>query len=791
MRVSKQWLQDWVSLETSSESIATSLTMAGLEVDAIEAVASDFTGVVVGHVVSCEQHPNADRLRCCRVDVGTEVVDIVCGGSNVRSNQKVPVAQVGARLAPDFNIKRTKLRGEPSCGMICSSQELGLGDDGSGGIMELSADAPVGQCIRDYLQLDDTVFDVDLTPNRGDCLSMKGVAREVAIFERKDCQFPSITRASVTSEAALSVVIKEGKACPRYVGRVIKHISQGQTPLCMRERLRRCGLRLIHPVVDILNYVMLELGQPMHAFDLSALQGDVCVRYANPSESIQLLDEQTIQLSSDDLVIADDKQALALAGVMGGRASSVNDTTTDIFLESAYFEPIGITKTARRFGLQTDASYRYARHVDVALQEEAIERATGLILDILGGQVGPLTVQDQPLHLPSSEPIRLRFTRIERVLGVIIEQDTITDYLVALGMGVTNVEGGWDVVAPTFRSDIHLEIDLIEEVARLFRFDQIPLHAQAVSMDFPTAPQTEVPASRIKQFLVDQGYHETIHYSFIDHDLACHFANAKDLMVLENPLSKDMGTMRPSLWPGLLMTLRYNQHRQCHRQALFEVGCCFYQSQGELIQQNHLALLLTGPRSPEQWSEPQRLVDFYDLKGQVEALLGVTGAQGDWQWKVAELETLHPGQSAALYRGDDQVGWLGALHPSLAQTLDIDVPAFLFEANMEFLQSSAVVSTRAISKFPSVRRDLSFIFDQKVASSDVIQVIKQHGGSHLDVAHIFDVYQGEECGIGKKSIAIGLTFQAASRTLVDEEINQVIDIIIKALQHTLNATLRV
>ncbi len=791
MRVSKQWLQDWVSLEASSDAIATSLTMAGLEVDAVEPVASDFTGVVIGQVVSCEQHPNADRLRCCRVDVGTEVIDIVCGGSNVRTHQKVPVAQVGAQLSPDFKIKRSKLRGEPSCGMICSSKELGLGDDGSGGIMELSDDAPVGQCIREYLQLDDVIFDVDLTPNRGDCLSMKGIAREVAIFEDKKVSCLSESQIVPTIDKAVSVVIEEQSACPRYVGRVIRQVPQGKTPLWMGECLRRCGLRLIHPVVDILNYVMLELGQPMHAFDLSKLKGGVCVRRAKEKESIQLLDEQTVELTSADLVIADEQQALALAGVMGGHASAVNDQTADIFLESAYFEPIGIAKTARRFGLQTDSSYRFARHVDIALQEEALERTTSLILDLLGGQAGPLTVQEHAEHLPKSAPIRLRFSRIERVLGLAIERELVVNYLVALGMDVSEVDDGWDVVAPTFRSDIHLEIDLIEEVARLFRFDKVPMHKQAVTLDFPIMPQNAVPVSQIKRCLVDQGYHETIHYSFIDQELAGHFSNNNDLMILENPLSKDMSTMRPSLWPGLLMTLRYNQHRQCHRQALFEIGTCFYQSKGALIQENRLALLLSGARYPEQWGESQRQVDFYDIKGQVEALLDHSNSSGDWQWQVAELDVLHPGQSAALYRGDEQVGWLGALHPSLAQKLDIDVPAFLFEANMAFLQTSTVTTAQAVSKFPSIRRDLSFIFDQNTVSSDIIEIINQHGGPYLDNVHIFDVYQGDGCEIGKKSIAIGLTFQAASRTLVDEDINQVIDIIMKALQHTLNATLRV
>ncbi|MBV53861.1 MAG: phenylalanine--tRNA ligase subunit beta [Coxiellaceae bacterium] len=791
MRVSKQWLEDWVPLQATSESIATSLTMAGLEVDSVQSAASDFTGVVVGLIVACQPHPNADRLRCCRVDIGTEVVDIVCGGSNVRVDQKVPVATLGAQLGPDFTIKRSKLRGEPSCGMICSAKELGLGDDGSGGIMELASDAPVGHCIRSYLNLDDTIFDVDLTPNRGDCLSMKGIAREVAIFDGKNYQMPGITKASITSDASLSVSIKEEKACPRYVGRVIKNIAKGQTPLWMSERLRRSGLRLIHPLVDILNYVMIELGQPMHAFDLAMLNSSIVVRCAKDGETLQLLDEQTVELSTNDLVIADDVKLLALAGVMGGKASSVCDATTDVFLESAYFEPIRIAKTARSFGLQSDSSYRYARGVDVALQEEALERATGLILDICGGEVGPLTIRNALDHLPVRQPIRLRFPRIQRVLGVSIDHAQVEKYLLSLGMSIASKEDGWDVVSPSYRSDIHIEVDLIEEVARLFRFDKIPQNTQMIATQFPILSDDLLPMSQLKQFFTDLGYQETIHYSFIENAIAAHFVQDEELMVLANPLSNDMSTMRPSLWPAMLTTLRYNLNRQCQRQALFEVGCCFYQSQNKLVQQNRLALLLTGPRYPEQWGESQRPVDFYDLKGHVEAFLSNVSNHANWVWRAAQTSSLHPGQSVALYQGDNLVGWLGALHPSLAQELDIHVPVFLFEADMKYLQSVELPSAQAVSKFPSVRRDLSLIMDQQIVSSEVLRVIKQYGGPYLENVHIFDVYQGEECGVGKKSIALGLTFQAASRTLVDDDINQVIDIIMKALKNTLNATLRV
>ena len=792
MRVSQQWLRDWVSIDGSIDDLSSALTMAGLEVDSIIPVASPFSGVVVGYIESCDQHPNADRLRCCRVNLGAEVVDIVCGGKNVKAQQKVAVATVGACLGSDFKIKRTKLRGEPSCGMICSSQELGLGDDGSGGIMELPEDAPIGQCLREYLQLDDVVLDVDLTPNRGDCLSMLGIAREVASSQNQTLTPVESAKNTISIDQQQSIDVRAHQACPRYVGRIITGIPKHRsTPLWMIERLRRAGIRAIDPVVDVLNYVMLELGQPMHAFDLDKISGSIAVRYAESGEKLELLDNQTIELSEHDLIICDKQKPLALAGVMGGLDSAVTDKTSSIFLESAYFEPIGVAKTARKYGLQTDSSYRFARDVDYLIQESALERATSLLSEVLGDiQIGPLTTECQASYLPQRNSIELRLKRVERVLGVVIPPAVIQKLLQAIGMTVSLSETTCTVVSPSFRSDISTEIELIEEIARLYGYSAIPTNEQSVSLSFPKTINV-TDQHQIKRAIAVQGYQEVVNYSFIDHASADAFANGLELMSLDNPLSNDLSTMRPSLWPGLLKTLQYNLHRQCSRQALFEVGCCFSISNAKLSQSSRVAMLLSGYSHPEQWGQSKRLVDFYDIKGHVDALLASARHKVSWQWQKAENACLHPGQSVGLFEGDQLLGHLGALHPSLAQELNISVPVFLFEADLAFLQCSDIPQVEHVSKFPSVRRDLSFIINSNVMSSDMIKIIRQCDIQILDKVNIFDVYCGDECGIGKKSIAIGLTFQAASRTLVDEEINQVIDIIIKALQSGLDATLRV
>jgi len=793
MRVSEQWLQEWVKPSATTSEISETLTMAGLEVDSVVSALGDFSNVCVGYVKEVNPHPNADKLRCCVIDVGDDssLLAIVCGAPNVAPKQKVAVAMVGAVLGGDFNIKQSTLRGEPSHGMLCSCKELGMEDDGSNGIWILPSDAPVGVDLREYLNLNDNVFDIDITPNRGDCLSMRGVAREVAVFFQQELKQYSSSNTEVKSDVLFPIELQT-EQCPRYVGRVISNINaSAAVPVWLVERLRRAGMRSINVVVDCLNYVMLELGQPMHAFDLSKLSSAITVRSAQAGETIKLLDEQEITLTPDDMVIADNNGALALAGIMGGLESAVTDKTTDIFVESAYFKPIGLTKTARRFGLSTDSSYRYARGVDFKLQQEAIERATSLIIEFAGGLAGQVQEKTIDDALPVDITIELRAARIKRVLGIDISADKIAHSLTSLGMEITATDHGWQVVVPSFRSDLTKEIDLIEEIARVYRFDNIPLCIESVPFSFPEITETLISPLTIKRALVSFGYNEVVTYSFISTERALRFNDPSELMSLANPLSNDVATMRGSLWPGMLEAMLYNQHRQCSRQLLFEVGKCFLQQDGELIQPERLGLLFTGPRYPKGWSNADSVVDCYDVKSHIESLLRQTGRFDDFSWRQGSHVALHPGQSIALYDKEVCVGILGSLHPKIVKDQDVLSDVVLFEVEIASLLSAKVPVVAAVSKFPAIKRDLSLIFDDSVVYNDIRDLIKKNAGDMLSSLTIFDVYKGDGCGVGKKSIALSLTFQLSSRTLVDHEVNQVVDNIVKVLEDTFNATMRV
>lgn len=792
MKFGEKWLREWVNPEITTQQLADQLTMAGLEVDSVTQLADEFTGVVVGQIVECDKHPNADKLNVCKVDIGSGAPQpVVCGGDNVRVGLKVALATVGAVLPGNFKIKKSKLRGEPSHGMICSAKELGIDKPAATpkGIMELSDDAPLGVDLRVYMQLDDNVFDIELTPNRGDCASVKGIAYEVGVLNHIPVKPIAINPAAVSCEDTFAVAVTNSQACPRYVGRIIKGINaKAETPQWLALRLEQSGIRCIHPVVDVCNYVMLELGQPMHGFDLHKLDSELVVRNAKKNEKLKLLDERDIELQPSDLVIADDQAPQALAGVMGGFDSGVTESTQDIFLESAYFDPVVVSLTARRLGVVSDSSYRFERGVDYQLQRVALERATALLLKITGGQVGPIVEIADEHTLPTKPVIQLRRERIAKVLGIDIKDADVQRILEALDMQVDTDGLGWQVTVPSQRADITLEIDLIEELARLYGYSHIPARNLEAPLKIKQTAVTTAQ-SRIADLLVDRGYHEVVTYSFVDHELQQSLEPQLETVSVTNPISSDMDVMRSSLWPGLLQTMLYNQNRQVTRHKLFEMGLCFWRH-GKVIEQvPYLGMLAAGDYMPEQWAVDQRPIDFFDVKGDIEMLLQLTRGS-KLRCEADSHPALHPGKSAALYRDDDCVGYVGVLHPSLVKQLGLRQAPVLAQIKLSTLTGYQLPQFEPVSKFPSVRRDLALLVDETVSVREILQLIESKSDATLNKAQVFDLYQGDRIEKGKKSIALGLTFQDPSRTLVDADINSVIQSIINALKEDLKATLR-
>lgn len=792
MKFSIQWLQEWLDAPIDAKTLAATFTLSGLEVESLAPVAGEFQGVLVGVVETETLHPDAKRLHCCQVNIGKkEWLPIVCGGVNVRPGLKVAVAVVGAKLPGGIEIKQSLLRGEPSHGMICSARELGLGEDKEGHILELPPEAPVGQNLRDYLFLNDQTMDIALTANRGDCLSVRGIAREsAALFKIKYKPLKSeLTVAAIPD--TLKVELTAPERCPRYLGRIIRTINHSvQTPLWMQERLRRSGVRSIHPAVDVTNYVMLELGQPLHAFNLENIAGSIQVRMARPGEALTLLDGRQLQLSVDDLVIADCDQPLALAGVMGGAASGVAANTSHLFLESAFFAQIPLSLTARRHGVQTDSSYRFARGVDCNLPMEAMERATQLLLEIVGGQAGPIIEKVDHSHLPKPATILLRREQILRLLGMTVSDAQVVDILRALGMAVTLHPLGWQVQVPSYRYDLTLEVDLIEELGRLHGYQHIPLQTMNVPMQILPESGRQMSQSRLLEALVDRGYYEAITYSFVSSRVQALLDPERTPIALENPMSSDMDVMRTSLWPGLLQALQYNQNRQLSRVRLFETGLCFLPPPGQPEQVPMLGGVVSGSAHAEQWGTPARPVDFFDVKGDIEALLALSGI-AHYSWRVAKHPALHPGQCAELLRDGQIVGYLGALHPLCADKCEVIGPVYLFELRLDLIKSKQLNEFNVISKFPGVRRDIAIIVSQITPAEVIRQFILEKAGNLLNNVQIFDVYQGQHIEKGQKSIAFGLTFQDASRTLKDDEIQTVVDHLIDDLSRKFNAQLRV
>jgi len=789
MKFSEQWLRTWVSPDVSRDELIKRLSMLGLEVEAATKVAADFSGIVVGQVQSAEPHPNADKLRLCQVSDGEQVFQVVCGAPNVRAGLKAPFARLGAKL-PGLTIKKAKLRGIESIGMLCSAAELGLAEDADG-LLELPEDAPVGEDLRGYLQLDDLSVELGITPNRGDCLSIAGIAREVAALYNAPLQAPASAEVAVSHDKTLSIELLAPAACPRYLGRIIKGVDLSRkTPLWMSERLRRSGIRSINAAVDVTNYVMLEIGQPLHAFDLAEINGGICVRMAENGETLRLLDGQEIRLDSQTLVIADKKRALAMAGVMGGEHSGVSDTTCDIFLESAFFAPLAIAGKARQHGLHTDASHRFERGVDPSLPSRALERASELLIAITGGEAGPLSVAQSSEHLPQSAQIELRESRITQMLGTELPEADIVRLLSALGLELSEMkQGTWQVKVPSHRFDLSLEIDLIEELARLWGYDRLPSRAPSARLELKASAEGRVELSQLRQVLAARGYQEAISYSFIDPKLSALFAPDNPPLALANPISADMAVMRPTLWPGLIKALQHNLNRQQSRVRLFECGLRFVGALDNLAQQPMLAGLISGARLPQSWSNSRESIDFYDIKADVCALLAQGGAADSFDFVAASHPALHPGQTAAIEQGGKLIGFLGALHPELAKTLDISQPVFLFELQLEALLQGQLPKYAGLSRFPAVRRDLALIAASEQAAGDLLKAMREQAGDYLTELCLFDVYQPKD-NPSEKSLAFSLTWQHPTRTLTDTEINQSIDNILAAVQERFQARLR-
>ncbi|MGW7848014.1 phenylalanine--tRNA ligase subunit beta [Acinetobacter baumannii] len=791
MKISENWLRTWVNPAIDSDTLSDQLTMLGLEVDELAPVAKPFTGVVVGEVLTVEQHPDADRLRVTTVNIGSgEPLQIVCGAPNVRAGMKAPVATIGAILPGDFKIKKGKLRGVESQGMLCGASEIDL-EDKIDGLLELPADAPVGVNIREYLKLDDNVIDISITPNRGDCFSIRGIAREVAVINQLQMNEPEIKSVDATITDEKKVVINTDGA-PRYLGRVIKNVNvKASTPEWMEQALARSGIRTHSILVDVTNYVLMELGQPMHAFDLAKIEGTVHVRQAQPQEKLQLLNDQEVELQDDVMVIADDQKALAIAGIMGGLASSVTDDTTDIFLESAFFAPLAIAGRARRFGLHTDSSQRYERGVDFELPLIAMNRASQLIQELAGGEFGPITVAEKADLLPKREAIELKQAQVDQLLGYKVAAEFITDALTRLGCEVTvQADGEWSVVPPSHRYDMAIYQDLIEEVARIDGYDNIQISLP--SMDVQLAKYQDCfEIAQLRQTVVTLGYQEAISFSFADAKLEKQLNPQVSPLMLANPISSDLAAMRSTLLSSLIPCVQYNLNRQQSRVRFFELGLRFdYQNANsiqDLKQIPTLALVAVGSREPESWHAKPQPMDFFDFKGEVEEILAAGRVKVEYV--RSERPWLHPGQSAEILVDGQSIGYLGRLHPSLENELDLST-TWVAELDQAAVLQSYVSNFTELSRFPSVRRDIALLISDNINVRDIQQLIEKTGGELLDSTWLFDVYTGQGVEEGKRSLAFALLWQHPSRTLEDAEIKSGMDNIIQVLENTYQATLR-
>jgi phenylalanyl-tRNA synthetase beta chain len=806
MRIPYSWLAEWVRVPWSPKELGSRLTMAGLELEALEPAAPAFSGVVVAEILTAEKHPQADKLRVCRVSIGQGgPLQIVCGASNARAGLKSALAVVGATLPGDVEIKAAKLRGVESAGMLCSAKELGLAD-ASNGIVELPSDAPVGKALREYLALDDMVLELNITPNRGDAMSVIGVAREVAALSGGGkLMGPALlgghaSRPTTVLRDTVGVHLDAPAGCPKFVGRVIRGVNnKAVTPIWMRERLRRAGVRSISPVVDVTNYVMLELGQPMHAYDLAKLDGEIHARFGHAGETITLLDGKSVEVQPDVLLITDSAGPVGIAGIMGGERTAVSAETTDVFFEAAFFAPDVIIGRALRWGLTTDAGQRFERGVDPSQQERAVERATELLLAIAGGEAGPASVKRSDEHLPARPAVTLRRKQLARLLGIGFDDTDVRASLEGLQMAVEPAQEGWRVTPPPHRFDIAIEADLIEEVARIVGYQAIPEADAPVPQRFGSLPSARPPEPELLETLALRGYQESITYAFVDPQLQARLFPDITGIALANPIASDLSVMRVSLWPGLLKAALENQRRQQDRVRLFEHGARFVvteaatEAPGATREVDTLAGIACGQRLPEQWGLPREMrepVDFFDVKGDLEALIAATGARAEFTFEPRALSCLHPGRAARLLRNGEPVGWLGELHPSLVKALEFTYPPVLFELDVEAALRIERPAYREVSRFPQVRRDLAVVVDESVALSSLTERVTFTASSLLRDLRVFDVYRGPGVEAGRKSVALGLIFQDISRTLTEDDVTGIMAAVVADLRVSLNAKIR-
>lgn len=790
MKISHRWLGEWVDSGLDAAGIAERFTLAGLEVDAIEPVAPPLDGVVVGEILSVEPHPDADRLRVCKVGGDSEERTIVCGAPNARKGLKAPLATLGTVLPGGMKIKPAKLRGVGSEGMLCSEPELGLGEE-AGGLMALPADAPVGEALSTYLGLDDHVIEIDLTPNRADCLSVRGLARELSAITGRAVQEPRIDEVAAESGRRVEIALDSPADCPCYVGRVIEGIdAAAATPLWMVERLRRSGIRSLGPIVDVTNYVLLELGQPMHAFDLDRIAGGIRVRRALEGDKLALLDGQEVEPDEDMLLISDHERPLAIAGVMGGLDSAVGEETRDILLESAWFNPATISGRARRLGLSTESAHRFERGVDPALQRLAVERATRLIVDIAGGRPGAVVEAVDPAHLPAASRVELRIDRLNRLLGANLDAAEVETILGRLGMQVSHREGGFEVVAPTARRDIDIEADLIEEVARIHGYDRLPTRHPGGEIVVKAPREKRTGERSHRQQLAARGFQEVITWSFVSQSELDALSMGEGAQPLANALSREMAVLRTSLLPGLLSVAGRNLRRQSRSFRLFETGHCFVNRAAGFDESWRLGLLMTGDARPEHFSGRARSVDYFDLKGEVEHLLAFNAIDGQVSFERAALPWLHPGRAARLLIDGEQAGWLGQLHPGLGEGLELDQAVFVGEFDGERITPRRLPQHRDSGRFPAVRRDIAIVVSDDYPAASLLDAVRETAGGLLENCVVFDQYRGEGIESGCRSLAIGLILRDVSRTLKDREVEALVQTVLADLENRFGAKLR-
>lgn len=790
MKISEAWLRERVNTNVSQETLLEQLTMLGLEVDGTESVAAEFTGVVVGEVAELEKHPDADRLQLCQIDVGdSENLSIICGAKNVAKGMKVAVAQIGATLPDIKKLKKAKLKGIESFGMLCSASELGL-EEKSDGIMALPVDSELGKDINEVLNTNDIIIDISLTPNRGDCLSAQGIAREIAVINKTEVQALTINKVEELHSETIPVTLESAEGCPRYVGRIIKGINQkASTPLWMIEKLRRSGIRAIHPIVDITNYVMLELGQPMHGFDLAKIDNEIIVRKAKQNEKLVLLDESDCKLNEQTLVIADKSKALAMAGIMGGLDSSVAETTQDILLESAFFAPLAITGKAREYGLHTDSSHRFERGVDPELQQQAIELASALIIEVCGGQAGPVFEACVKEKLPQRRPVLLRHAEIKNRLGIEVESEEVVTIFKQLGCEVSTSKSEYTVTPPSYRFDMEIEADLVEEVARIISYDNIETKSLNADLTMRVSKSQRHIRQKLTDTLVSKGYFEAITFSFVDPELDKLFSETSEKMQLSNPIAPELACMRTSLLPGLIKAAQYNLQRQQNRVRLYESGRVF-QGQQSLQQSWHLGMIMCGNLLSNQWDSDNRAGDFFDIKNDISLALSTVVNSPMLSFKEIEVAYLHPGESAEIFLESKSIGYIGCIHPKFAKQLNLNEKTYLLDICTDKITSADQAAYKELSRFPAVKRDISLVLDVQIPAADVATIIKSTATDDLQNLELFDVYDGEGIEKGKKSLSFSLTFQRSSSTLTDEEVDEVMLGVLTEIKNKFGGTLR-